>query len=352
MNPDKKKLLIYGANGYSAQLIIEELITRGIKPVLSGRNREAVSLIAQKYSCEFRIFDLTVEAESYKLLNDIHTVLNCAGPFKYTAKDLIDYCLETSTNYIDITGEIPVFAYAFGNSGKAVEKGIVILPGAGFDIIPSDCLAGRLSEKLPDATSLKLGFANKKGRISRGTLLTTLEFISGKGKIRKDGKLIDSPVGEYVVRIENRRFSFYGLSIPWGDVFTSYYSTGIPNVEVYMGLPRPLFYFRPALLLIMKLFKLGFVKKLASDYISRNITGPDLNRRRITETYIWGRVQNKNGRVEEEVYRIMEGYNLTARGAAECAVRILEGAVKPGTHTPSTAFGSNFLDLFVLEKII
>lgn len=352
MNHSEKKLMIYGANGYSAQLIIEELLKRGIKPVLSGRNREAVSSIAQKYSCEFRIFDLTGETESYQSLNDIHTVLNCAGPFKYTAKDLIDYCLETSTNYIDITGEIPVFAYAFGNNRKAVEKGIVILPGAGFDIIPSDCLARKLSEKLPDATSLKLGFSNKKGRISRGTLLTTLEFISGKGKIRKDGKLIDSPVGEYIIRIKRNKFSFYGLSIPWGDVFTSFYSTGIPDAEVYLGLPRPLFYIRPALLLFLKLFKLNFVKKLASDYISRNITGPDFNRRRLTETYIWGRVQNNTGRMEEEVYRIMEGYDLTARGAAECAVRIMAGNVKPGTHTPSTAFGSNFLDLFVLEKII
>lgn len=352
MNRSEKKLMIYGANGYSAQLIIEELLKKGIKPVLSGRNWEAVSSIAQKYSCEFRIFDLTREAESYRSLDDIHTVLNCAGPFKYTAKDLIDYCLDTSTNYIDITGEIPVFAYAFGNNRKAVEKGIVILPGAGFDIIPTDCLARRLSEKLPDATSLKLGFSNKKGRISRGTLLTTLEFIGGKGKIRKDGKIIDSPVGEYHVRIKNNKFSFYGLSIPWGDVLTSSYSTGIPDSEVYLGLPGPLFYLHPVLLLFIKLFKLNFVRKLASDYIRRNITGPDLNRRRITETYIWGRVENKMGRVEEEVYRILEGYDLTARGAAECAARILDGNVKPGTHTPSTAFGSNFLDLFVLEKII
>ncbi|MBI1937434.1 MAG: saccharopine dehydrogenase NADP-binding domain-containing protein [Ignavibacteriales bacterium] len=352
MESSKKKLMIYGANGYSAQLIIEELIARKIKPVLAGRNEQAVKIIAEKFSCEHRIFVLNDEAKTISSLKDIHTVLNCAGPFKNTAKDMIDACLQTQINYLDITGEMPVHAYAFGCDRQAKEKGIVILPSVGFDIIPTDCLAKRLSEQMPDAKYLKLGLLNKKGKISRGTWLTTLDFLNGSGRIRRDGKIIESPIGEYTIKINRDDFSFTGISIPWGDIFTSYISTGIPNVEVYLGLPKIVITFRNFLLLFAKLLKIPFVKRLVQNFISRNFTGPDKQSRDAAETFIWGRIENEKGEMLEEVYQVMEGYNLTAKGAAECAARILNDEVKPGTYTPSLAFGAQFMDLFVVEKIV
>lgn len=352
MNSLQNKILIYGANGYSAQLIIEELNNRGIKPVLAGRDETAIKKVAAKYSCEFRIFNLADSDKSIESLEGIHTVLNCAGPFKYTAKDMIDYCLQTKANYLDITGEMPALAYAFGCNKKAIEKGIILLPSVGFDIIPTDCLAKRLSEQMPDATNLMLGFLNKNGRISRGTSLTTLEFISGKGKVRRNGHLVDSPIGKHSIKVKEKGFSFYGISIPWGDVFTSYFSTGIPNVEVYMGLSKTLYLFRSMLILLLKLFNLPFVKKISANYIKSNITGPDKYQRDMTTTYLWGRVENEKGDLIEEAYQIMEGYNLTAKGAAEASIQVLQNELKPGVYTPSLAFGSSFLDLFVIERVL
>jgi short subunit dehydrogenase-like uncharacterized protein len=352
MNEQKNKLMVYGANGYSAQLIIEELMERGVKPVLAGRDANSISKVAGKFSCEYKIFDLIDDANAKNSLEEIHTVINCAGPFKYTAKDLIDYCLATKTNYVDITGEIPAFVYAFGSCRTAEETGIVILPGAGFDVIPTDCLAKRLSELMPDANHLQLGFLNRNGGISRGTTLTSLEFINGKGKVRRNGKVIDSPLGEFSVEIKRENFELYGVSIPWGDVFTSYISTGISNIEVYMGLPKLLFTFRKPLLSLLKVFSIDIIKRIAALYVKRNFTGPDIEMRNSTETYIWGKVENESGDSIEQIYKVMEGYNLTARGAAESAIRIMREEVKPGTHTPSLAFGSNFLDLFVKERLL
>ncbi|MBS3944065.1 MAG: saccharopine dehydrogenase NADP-binding domain-containing protein [Melioribacter sp.] len=346
------RLMVYGANGYSAQLIIEELIARGIKPVLAGRNLESIRSVAEKYLCDYRVFDLNYDNESKNSLQDIHTIINCAGPFKYTAKDMIDYCLTTKTNYIDITGEIPAFAYAFGCNNRAKESEIVILPGAGFDVIPTDCLAKRLSEQMPDALNLKLGFANRKGGISRGTTLTSLEFISGKGKVRRNGKVIDSPLGEFNIKVLRKKFSLYGISIPWGDVFTAYISTGIPNIEVYMGVHKFLFVFKRILFLLLHLFNIPVIKKLSTNYVSKNFTGPDKEMRDSTETYIWGKVENEKGESIEQIYRVMEGYNLTAKGAAESALRIMRNELKPGTYTPSLAFGSDFLNIFTTERVL
>ncbi len=343
--------MIYGANGYSAQLIIEELLKRGIRPILAGRNEVTIRKLAKNYSCDYKIFDLSDDSKSIEALTGIHTVLNCAGPFKYTAKDMIDYCLQTGTNYLDITGEMPALAYAFGNDRIAKEKGIVILPSVGFDIIPTDCLAKRLSEQMPGAINLKLGFLNINGKISRGTLLTTLEFLGGTGRIRRNGQMIESPIGQYTVKVKKGNFSFTGISIPWGDVFTSFISTGIPNVEVYMGLPKIVFIFKNILLLFTKLLRIPFIKNVVGNYINKNVTGPNKKERDSTITFVWGRVENGKGEMKEEVYQVMEGYNMTAVGGAESAIRVLNNEVKPGAYTPSLAFGSSYMDLFVIRKI-
>lgn len=351
MKVTSPSVLIYGANGYSAKLIIEELISRGIKPILSGRNESALKELSYKYDCEYRAVDLNDSNKLDTVLTGIHTVLNCAGPFKYTAKELMEACLRCKCNYLDITGEIPSMYLAFYLNQKTKETGVVFLPSAGFDIIPTDCLAKRLSEQMPDATHLKLGFSNKGGEISRGTWLTTLEFLGGTGRISRDGKLIESNIGEFTIDVKIKDFSFCGISIPWGDVYSSYISTKIPNAEVYIALPRLLVKSKSLLLFFLKILKVHLIKNIVAIFMKKTLTGPSKSKRDSTKTYVWGRVENSNGKMIEEVYQFMEGYNLTAKGAAECVERVLKNTLKPGTYTPSLAFGSEFMDLFVIKTI-
>ena len=343
--------LIYGANGYSAQLILDELLSRNVRPVLAGRSEAAIKSIADKYDLPCRIFDVDDKTALIRNLMDIHSVLNCAGPFKYTARKMMEACIETQTNYLDITGEIAVLETARNFHEYAVEKGIVIIPGVGFDVIPSDCLAKKLSEQLPDAVDLKLGFDNGKGKISRGTWFTTLGMLTAEGKIRRNGKLEDSPIGYYKHRIQNEKFDFFGISIPWGDVSTAYYSTGIPDITVYLSLPSPLKFFLPFFPLIKMILSVGFINKIITGFIKKNVTGPSKRERDDAEVYLWGVVKNNNGKKIEEVYRVWEGYNLTGVGAALSLMKVMNGDVKAGTHTPSTAFGSSFMDQFIIKKI-
>ncbi len=345
-------LMLYGANGYSAKLILAELLKLGINPILAGRNEHEISELALKHSLDYKIFSTDDDKKIIDALTGIHTILNCAGPFRHTAKDILDACLITGTNYLDITGEMPVLALAFSYNQKAIDKGITFLPSVGFDIIPTDCLAKKLAEQMPDATELKLAFINRRGKISRGTLLTTLEFLGGTGKVRRNGKIIDSIFGEHIINVNNSSLQFNALSIPWGDVFTAYLSTGIPNITVYLGVPKLVVKFMGILKLLLRLFKIPFVKKLSSKLIKKNITGPNELRRSNTETIVYGMVNNAAGKKIEEAYQVMEGYNLTVAGAAESAKRILNGETLPGTFTPSMAFGSGYLEQFIIKKII
>jgi short subunit dehydrogenase-like uncharacterized protein len=345
-------LLIYGANGYSAQLIIRKLIDRNIVPILAGRNYNGVIEAAQKFNCEYRIFGLDDEAEIISNLKDIHTMLNCAGPFRYTAKPLLEACVKSATNYLDITGEIDAIETAWSYNEQAASTGITIIPSVGFDVITTDCLAKKLWERMPEATSLKLGIQTD-GKISKGTWKTTIEMMGETGKIRRDGKIIDSEIGELETEITlGKNLKFKGVSIPWGDVSSAFYSTGIPNIEVYLGLNPVAWKFRNSLNKLKNGLRNKNFNRFVQKMIGAYTYGPSKSKREKTTTIVWGTVSDDEGNHITEAFQTMEGYDLTAEGASESADRVLNDQVTSGTKTPSLAFGSSFMDEYVVKRII
>lgn len=317
---------------------------------MGGRNEDVIMKLADKYKCSFKIFDLEDEVQLSQHLSQVHTILNCAGPFRYTAKKIIDACLTSKTNYIDINGEIEVIDYAWSKNEEAKKQGIVILPSAGFDVIPTDCLSKKLSEKMPDAEQLELAIINN-GKISRGTFITTLEMMKEVGKIRAGGKIIDSEIGEYSLKHEFNGIKINGITIPWGDVCSAFYSIGIPNIKVYLHLPPIIFFFRKVLAKMLIVLSINFVFKIIKNIISKNLTGPDKKIRDKSSAIVWGRVTNNNGQMYEEAFEFMDGYSLTAIGAADCADAVLNDRIISGATSPSIMFGPDFMNKFVFQKI-
>ena len=169
--------MIYGANGYTGRLIAGEAIRRGHAPILAGRDRDRIEPLARELGLDFRVFDLVDAAPNL----DVAAVLHCAGPFSSTSAPMARACLATRTHYLDITGEIAVFESIFGTHDTAVRSGVALIPGVGFDVVPTDCLAAKLSAALPDAQELTLAFYARGGMVSRGTLKTMLEG-AGRGE--------------------------------------------------------------------------------------------------------------------------------------------------------------------------
>ena len=161
-------LLLYGANGYTGELIAREARARDLQPILAGRNTLAIERLAKELGCEFRSFALEDEACVARGLEGVSLVLHCAGPFSSTARPMIAACLRARAHYLDITGEIEVFEWAHDLDAKARAAGILLCPGAGFDVVPSDCLAAQLKRAMPDATHLALGF-DSRSTPSRGS---------------------------------------------------------------------------------------------------------------------------------------------------------------------------------------
>lgn len=339
-------MLIYGANGYTGELIAREAVRRGLLPTLGGRNEAAVAALAQELALPHRAFALDDSGVLARELAGAGTVLHCAGPFVRTSRPMVDACLATGVNYLDITGEIPVFESILARGAEARRAGVVLLPGIGFDVVPTDCLALALKERMPDATHLDLAFVTEGGGWSPGTLATMIESLPHAGAMRSDGRIVALPLAAESMAIDLPVGRRTVMSIAWGDVATAFHTTGIANVRVFSGVPartvRRLRRLRPFLLLA------GWkpVKRLLQIWVQRTVTGPSEAQRRRARSWIWGTVRNARGESATQCFATAEGYTLTAHTAVEGLLRVARGAVPPGAWTPARAFGSGFIAEF------
>ena len=334
-------LMIYGANGYTGELVAEEAVRRGLRPVLAGRNPDTVAALASRLDLDSRIFGLDDPAALSRGLEGIAAVLHCAGPFIRTSKPMVAACLAAGAHYLDITGEIGVFESIQRRGDEALAAGVALIPGVGFDVVPTDCLAARLAAALPDASHLTLAFTSEGGSTSRGTMKTMVESLPYAGAERKDGRIVPVPMA-----MDARKFDFtcgsrWAMTIPWGDVSTAFHTTGISNIRVYSGAPPSAIKRMRRMRPFLPLAGLTPVKRLAQWWIGRTVTGPDEEVRRTARVCLWGEVRNEAGEVRQATAETPEGYAFTALASVECATRVLAGAVDPGAWTPARAFGAD-----------
>ncbi len=339
----KNEVLLYGANGYTGKLIIETLMAKGIKPLIAGRNEMGVRMIAEDLHLNYEAFDLSDKQKLEAVLQRCKVVIHAAGPFIHTYNAMLEACLKTQTHYLDITGEYQVFEGCAARDAEAKSANIMVMPGVGFDVVPSDCLANYLKAQMPDAVQLQLAFAGSKSGFSRGTGKTMVEGLGEGGKIRKDGVLTEVPAAYKTREINFGAFSTIAATIPWGDISTAFRSTGIQNIEVYMGAT-------PMLVKQMKrsnylrwLFRFAFVKAFLKSQIDKRKPGPSEKQREEGRSFFWGRVENASGKSTEARLQTPEGYKLTALTAALIAEKVMADNFKPGYQTPAMAYGKDLI---------
>jgi len=337
--------MIYGANGYTGELVAREAVRKGMAPILAGRNAEAVKRLARELGLQGRAFALDDPRGTAAELYGVKAVLHCAGPFVHTSAPMVAACLATRAHYLDITGEIPVFEALLARGEEARRAGVALLPGVGFDVVPTDCLAARLAAALPDATELALAIYAEGASFSRGTLKTMIESFPHAGAIRKGGRIVPVPMAWDVREIDfgGRAGKRWAMTIAWGDVSTAYHSTGIPNIRVYSGTPPAMIRRLKRLALLLPLAGLKPVKRFAQRWVERKVTGPSAEQREAGRMVLWGEVRNAAGRSVTATLETPEGYRFTAISAVASVERVLEGKVEPGAWTPSRAFGADFV---------
>jgi short subunit dehydrogenase-like uncharacterized protein len=335
--------LLYGANGYTGELIAREAVARGLKPILAGRNTTKINALAKELGCEARVFSLDDQTATVIALQDVAAVLNCAGPFSQTAGLMMQACLVSHVHYLDITGEIEVFELAHSLHEKAQRARVVLCPGVGFDVVPTDSVAAKLKEALPDATHLALAF-EALGRSSVGTAKTGIESLHMGSCVRKDGALVREPLAARTRRIDLGNGERDVVGIPWGDVSTAYRTTGIPNIETFIASSpdntnrmRKAWRWRGAL-------TTGFVQWLLKRAVARGPQGPSEAERNNNPTFVWGEALNAAGVKKTARLRVANGYALTVQSALGVLQYVLAHPDRNGFATPTQLVGAEFVE--------
>ena len=336
------KWMIYGANGYTGELIARAAVSRGLKPVLAGRSRDKVEALARELGLEARVFGLEDEVRLLAQIKGHDLVLHCAGPFSATAAPMMEACLRANAHYLDITGEIAVFEHAQSLNDRARAAGVVICPGVGFDVVPTDCVAAALKNAMPDATHLALGF-DSRSSFSPGTAKTSIEGMTQGGKVRRDGKIISVPLAYRVRRIDFGAGEKLAMTIPWGDVSTAWHTTGIANIEVFI--PGSAGMIRGARFAnwIRPLMGLSFVQRLLKARIGKTVVGPDQVKRADQGTYVWGEARNARGDCKTARVHTANVYSLTVDAALAVVDYLLQMRPTGGAYTPALLLGAELV---------
>lgn len=341
----RNRILLYGANGYTGELIARYAGQYGLQPILAGRKKAAIEALAKELNLPFRIVELDDSAGLKAALEDIALVIQAAGPYHITAQPMIDACIATNTHYIDLNGDLDVFELLHGYDKEAKTKDIMILPGAGFDVVPTDCLALFLKQQLPDADHLTIAFAIIGSAMSRGTSISTLHKLGTPGAIRKNGHIAHEPMGKrgMSVKFAGHKDHVFVMSIPWGDISTAYFSTGIPNITTYTAINKAAWYFLKAQSAFNWLLKTAFMRSILMGIFKLQSAGPNQDVRDKAVSHIWGKVTNAKGATVEAHMETPEAYSLTAFTILVIAKKILNGDYKPGYQTPASAYGPDLI---------
>ena len=339
----KNKVLLYGANGYTGTLIARYANEYQLQPILAGRNELEIKKLAATLQLPYTFFSLEDATKIKQALADVAVVIHAAGPFHYTAKQMVEACIETGTHYLDINGDLSVFEFIKKYDAKAKQANIMLLPGAGFDVVPTDCMALSLNNKLPDATHLEIAFVTLGGQISHGTA-TTMASKAGEGSVvRENGKFVKKPMGHKGKWIEVDGKNLFVMSIPWGDISTAHFSTGIQNIETYTGIKPAVYKMLKLQFLFNWLLRTKFIRSYIQKKINQNPAGPTDEKRANAKTYVWGCVRNADGKEIVEKIICADGYTVTALSCLLITQKILAGNFKTGYQTPASCFGAELI---------
>jgi short subunit dehydrogenase-like uncharacterized protein len=339
---DRSLAMIYGANGFAGRLIVKEAIACGMRPILAGRSAAPIEALATEHGLVGRVFDLSDIEATRAALADVVVIVNCAGPFSATSRPLIDACLATGTHYLDITGEIDVFVAARSLDEPARVAKVVICPGVGFDVVPTDCLAAVLKQALPDATHLALGF-DVSTVPSRGTARTMVAGLGLGGRIRANGEIVAVPFAYRRRRIDFGKGETSAMTIPWGDVATAYFTTGIADIETFAATPHAAIVAASMLNWVRPVLASEFVQNLLLRFVG-SAEGQTEAQLAAETAYIWGEATNDSGTTRTARTTTPNGYRFTAAATTMAIAHVLARSPAGGYYTPSQLMGTRCVE--------
>lgn len=338
-------MLIYGAYGYSGRQILDAAVKRGLNPIAAGRDPQQTEALAREFGVAARSFALDDQRAVDAGLKGVSLVMHCAGPFSATAKAMLDGCIRAGAHYLDLCGEYKVIEAVAARDAQLKSAGVMAMSAVGMDVVPTDCLAAHMKQRMPEATRLDI-YVRALEQLSRGTATTMVEGAGLPNVVRENGVLVEKRAGA-----DRRKVAFPGkqvsmvsmVSVPWGDIATAYRTTGIPNIATHMSLMPG----APIAIAIGGYFgwltQTAFMQRLLKGLVKRFVTGPSVEHQAANRAEFIAEVRDGKGRTLSSYLTTQEGYAFTNAAAVEICARVLAGEARPGFQTPGGLFGADFV---------
>jgi short subunit dehydrogenase-like uncharacterized protein len=306
--------MLYGATGYTGTLIAQRAVVCGHQPVLAGRNATKVIALGERLGLPHRVLSLDDPAALEGALAGMDLVLNAAGPFLHTAAPLAQGCLDAGANYLDISNELQVFRALYDLDEGAKQTGVTNIPGVGFGVVATNCLARYVSEAVGGAEDLQVASRVASAQPGPGAAATMQENLPYGGWIREGGELTPKEFFTGVTTIGFPDGPCEAMPVPTGDLEAAFGATGAPNVVAYaVSAPAP------------------DVSASRSGY-----SVPSVSR-----SFGWARATGRDGSTAEAWLETGDSYAFTPAASIRAVEETLKGTA-PGARSPAAAFGADF----------
>ena len=339
---DLASVVLYGASGATGRMVAARAVERGLPIVLAGRDHSKLEQLSVGLGgVPVRIARLDDEASLVRALAGATAVLNAAGPFEDTTVPLLCAALAARVHYLDLSGEARAVQSAASFGAAARERGCMIMPSIGFDVVASDCLAVHVVRTLPTATRLALGIFGLDG-FSRGSARSMARQAGAAVLVRRRGALELSAPGEL-----RRSFKLDGVeraavAVTWADVVTAFVSTGVPSIETYFG-ETPALQMAMAANRALHASGMGPMAARMLDPLVRDFGAGYVVSAVEASTTIVAEARANDGQVVTARLRCPGPYAFTALSAVAVLERVLAGDIEHGFETPARVYGADFV---------
>lgn len=330
--------LLYGATGFTGRLIADAALKLGLRPILAGRERKRVEPLARALGLEYRVAPLAHGAVLRDALQGIGVVLNAAGPFVETALPLLDACIETGAHYLDVSGELDALEAVAGRGPSARARGLMLLPGVGFDVVPSDCLCAHVARRAAQPRVLRIAISGLE-LASPGSSATVVGGLGRPTRVRRSGRLTELPRNTFTRPFDFGRGPRACTAVSWGDLASAHLTTGIEDVETYFELAPAVAVMLQASTYASWFFALPRVRESLQRQAKAWMPEPTVEQRASRRATVVVEIEDVRGKKHAARLSTPEAYTFTATVAAQILQRVAGGDTEPGFQTPGRLFG-------------
>ena len=335
-------LLIYGATGYMGGLTVRAAVRHRLRPIVAARSDRRLLPIAREFDLEARIAPLSDPAALDQALRGVAVLLNAAGPFSQTSSPLVEACLRCGVHYLDLAGEVAVFEGIRARGAQARQRGTMLLPGVGFDVVPSDCLAAYVTARLPGARTLRLAISGLE-LMSRGSARTLAEQVGRPPLVRRRGRLVPIAAGSLEHTFDYGAGDAPSVAVSWGDLASAFTTTAIPNIETYFEATPMVRAAVAASRFAGPLLSSTPAQAMLQALTAALPDGPDDEERQTHAAVIVAEAEDSAGSTMRARLRTPEAYTLSADTSVAAAADVLAGNFEAGYQTPAGLYGADYI---------